>query len=39
MIIYFSATGNSKFVADKLALELNDNAYSILNIDEINLNN
>lgn len=29
MILYFSATGNSKYIAVKIAEELNDNAYNI----------
>lgn len=30
MIIYFSATGNSKYVAERIARELNDTAISII---------
>ncbi len=32
MIIYFSATNNSKYVAQKLSKTTNDNAYSIVNL-------
>ena len=32
MILYFSATGNSKYVAETIAKELNDNAVSITSI-------
>ncbi len=32
MIIYFSATNNSKYVANKLASKTNDKAYSIVNL-------
>lgn len=35
MIIYFSATGNSRFVADKISNVFNEKIYSILEIKEI----
>ncbi len=37
MIIYFSSTGNCKFIAERLADELNDKAESMMNVDNIKL--
>ncbi len=38
MIIYFSATGNSKYVANKIATEIKDTAVSLTDISSIILN-
>ena len=38
MIFYFSATGNSKHVADEIAAKTGDNAVSILDVKDSELN-
>ena len=35
MIFYFSGTGNSKWVANKIADKINDKAYDISNLSKI----
>ncbi len=37
MIIYFSSTGNCKYVAERLAAQLGDKSASILEVNDINL--
>jgi ferredoxin len=37
MIVYFSSTGNSKYIAERLADELGDTACSMLNVGKIHL--
>ena len=34
MILYFSGTGNSKWIASQLAKKLNDKSYDICTIDD-----
>ena len=38
MIFYFSATGNSKHVAEEIAAKTGDNAVSILDVKDSELN-
>ncbi len=37
MILYFSSTGNSKYIAEALSNSLNDKAVSIIDTDKISL--